>query len=102
LEGELSIAGEALGTGEFAYLAPGQAPASIRLSAGGRLLLLGGEPFQAEIEMWWNFVGRSRAAVAQGQADWDAQREGGGSRFGLVQGDEGRRLLAPRLPASGY
>jgi len=30
----------------------------------------------------------------------DAQREAGGPRFGLVQGDEGRRPSAPRLPAS--
>ncbi|MCV2364881.1 pirin family protein [Paucibacter sp. DJ1R-11] len=102
LEGELGLGRETLGTGELAYLAPGQAPASLHLSAGGRLLLLGGEPFPAEIEMWWNFVGLSRAAVARAQADWDAQREAGGPRFGRVQGDEGRRLVAPRLPASGY
>ena len=63
------------------------------------LLLLGGEPFEEEIVMWWNFIGRSHDEVVAQREDWN----GGGiswrpPRFGEVTGFAGDRLLAPPMP----
>ena len=68
----------------------------LELEAGSRVLLLGGESFEPPIVMWWNFVGFDRDYIAQAQADWEA----GSLRFGRVEGDQGRRLNAPKLPWS--
>lgn len=63
---------------------------------GARVLLLGGEPFEEEIVMWWNFVGRDHDEVAQARREWQQQ----GARFGQVAGYAGRLpwLSAPEMP----
>ncbi|WP_084500185.1 pirin family protein [Brevibacterium album] len=83
--------------------------AGLRIANSGgdaaRLVLLGGEPFGEEIVMWWNFVGRSTEEIARYRSEW----EGGGERFGRVEGYAGHggpgrnsegmgRLPAPALP----
>ncbi len=64
--------------------------------AGARLILLGGEPFEEEIVMWWNFVGRSHEEIAA----FREQYEAGSERFGAVPGYVGavERIPAPPLP----
>ncbi|MFZ1410065.1 MAG: pirin family protein [Micropruina sp.] len=61
-----------------------------------RLMLLGGEPFDEGIVMWWNFIGRSHDDIVRLRAEWEADDD----RFGVVQGYRGalRRLPAPELP----
>ncbi len=61
-----------------------------------RLLLLGGPPFEEEIVMWWNFVGRSHEDVAQAREEWMSHS----ARFGDVEGYAGpvQHLPAPLLP----
>ncbi|MFG1667738.1 pirin family protein [Streptomyces sp. Y7] len=59
-----------------------------------RTILLGGPPFEEEIVMWWNFIGRSHEDIVKARADWQA----GSDRFGEVEGYSGRRLPAPALP----
>lgn len=94
LEGGGQINGERFDTDEFVYCGTGLDKAQLGLEAGSRILLLCGAPFGSPITMWWNFLGRDKADVIQAQADWEA----GLPRFGRVQGDEGRRLAAPKLP----
>ena len=53
-------------------------------------MLLGGEPFEEEIVMWWNFVGRSQEEIEEARADWMA-----GARFGEVKGYDGDRCPLP-------
>ena len=62
-----------------------------------RVMLLGGEPFDEGIVMWWNFIARTHDEIAELRAEWNA----GGERFGRVAGYRGAvdRLLAPPLPA---
>lgn len=98
LEGEIRIGAERFGADEFAYLGDGADNLRLELAAGSRILLLGGEPFGKPILMWWNFVGFSKDEIAQAQREWEA----GDPRFGRVEGYEGRRLVAPVLPWSGY
>ncbi|MCU1512591.1 MAG: Pirin domain protein, partial [Arthrobacter sp.] len=65
-----------------------------RAQERARLLLLGGEPFEERIVMWWNFVGRSGAEIADLAEEWNA----GGGRFDPVVGYDGDPLQAPPLP----
>lgn len=64
--------------------------------APARVMLLGGEPFDEGIVMWWNFIARSHEEIVALRAEWNAD----GQRFGQVRGYHGRvpRLLAPPLP----
>lgn len=98
LQGEVRMGGESFATDEFAYLGLGAESLAIDLAPATRILLLGGQPFGEPVQMWWNFVGFSKAEIARAQRDWEA----GSPRFGRVAGDEGRRLVAPPLPWAGY
>ncbi|AUG30884.1 MULTISPECIES: pirin family protein [Microbacterium] len=68
------------------------------------LLLLGGEPFEADIVMWWNFVARSHEEIVAARAAWEAEAEDAPTpapqaRFGHVVGHGAERVPAPPLPA---
>jgi redox-sensitive bicupin YhaK (pirin superfamily) len=67
---------------------PGDSPA--------RVVLLGGPPFEEQLVMWWNFVGRSHDDIAAYRRMWQAHDD----RFGAVDGYRGTvsRLPAPALP----
>jgi len=66
--------------------------------APARIVLLGGEPFDEGIVMWWNFIGRSHDDIVRMRAEWN---EAPDDRFGQVKGYRGTvpRLPAPPLPA---
>ena len=66
--------------------------------APARLMLLGGEPFDEGIVMWWNFIGRSHDDILRLRTEWNDAPE---DRFGRVAGYRGTtdRLKAPALPA---
>jgi hypothetical protein len=74
------------------YLGISRSSLSITSRAGSRLILIGGLPFSETILMWWNFVARTPAEIAQARADWEAQH-----RFGHIAGVHGPRLAAPEL-----
>ncbi len=62
-------------------------------------LLLGGEPFEEEIVMWWNFIGRSHEEIVEQRAAWNGTGvEFVPERFGDVADFDGDRLLAPPMP----
>lgn len=60
------------------------------------LLLIGGQPFEEEIVMWWNFVARSHEEIVELATRWNESDVP--ARFGQVEGFDGPRLLAPPLP----
>jgi redox-sensitive bicupin YhaK (pirin superfamily) len=93
LVGTVEVDGVALAPGPLLYLGCGRPALSLR--GTGRLLLLGGEPFDEQIVMWWNFVGRGHDEIVADREDWMA-----GRRFGPVVGYAGDRLLAPDLPTT--
>lgn len=98
--GDIEVDGLSLGTGDLAcFDAGGDAISLAAGAAGARLILLGGEPFEEEIVMWWNFVGRSHDEVAAARDAWEARSE----RFGAVSGyapvsSGTTRIPAPPLP----
>ena len=62
-----------------------------------RVMLLGGEPFDEGVVMWWNFIGRSHEDIVRLRQEWNDAPE---DRFGRVAGYRGTipRLTAPPLP----
>ncbi|HEX2074982.1 MAG TPA: pirin family protein [Geodermatophilus sp.] len=92
--GSTTIEDAPLTPGAMLYLGTGRRALRLNAQAASRLLLLGGEPFEERIVMWWNFVGRSGEEIAEYAAQWDEESD----RFGAVVGYEGERLEAPPLP----
>jgi quercetin 2,3-dioxygenase len=86
--------------GAMLYLGQGRRDVAIAAEVEGRALLLGGEPFQGDLVMWWNFVGRSHDDITTARAAWEGERDTDlrGRRFGPVDGYEGPALPAPALP----
>jgi quercetin 2,3-dioxygenase len=70
----------AVGPGVLAYLGRGRGEVVLDAAGPARLVVLGGAPFEAQIVMSWNFVGRSRDEVDRAAADWNAHD----ARFGSV------------------
>ncbi len=66
----------ALAPGSLLYLGCGRRELPLRAAADGRLLLLGGEPFEEEIVMWWNFVARTGEEIAEAREAWQAELAG--------------------------
>lgn len=97
-QGPVEVAGTVVHPHDLAYVARGRD--SLMLSsppdAPARVIVLGGEPLQDEIVMWWNFVGRSHEDIVSARDQWQAQDD----RFGAVAGYEGAVawLPAPELP----
>ncbi|MFJ6619560.1 pirin family protein [Kitasatospora sp. NPDC091335] len=96
--GDVLLAGTPLRPAELGYLAPGRTTLTLTNTAGtdARLVLLGGTPFEEQIVMWWNFIGRTHEDVVRARAEWQAASD----RFGAVQGYPGDRLPAPELPGT--
>lgn len=95
--GEITFEGQHLNRGELGYVDTGMT--ALAMVAGpdpARAILLGGEPFDDEIVMWWNFIGPDHEYVALAREQYEAGHE----RFGEVVGYEGtgQRLPAPPLP----
>ncbi len=65
--------------------------------APARVMLLGGEPFDEGVVMWWNFIGRSHEDIVALRKEWNDAPD---DRFGRVAGYRGatQRLAAPPLP----
>jgi hypothetical protein len=87
----------------MAYLGCGRHELSLAAPAGiGEdtvVMLLGGEPFEEDIVMWWNFIGRSHDEVVAQREDWNGEGVAWvPPRFGEVGGFDGDRLLAPPMP----
>jgi hypothetical protein len=60
------------------------------------VVLLGGAPFDEDIVMWWNFVGRSHDEIVAFREAWERESD----QFGRIDGYTGtpQRLPAPALP----
>ena len=66
-----------------------------RLSLGsGRVLVLGGEPLDEQLLMWWNFVARTHDEIVAAREAY----QGGDARFGPVIGDSRPFIPAPVMP----
>jgi redox-sensitive bicupin YhaK (pirin superfamily) len=89
MEGAVGIDGRPLLPGKLGYLGRGRDELHLDVRGPTRAVLLGGEPFEEPIVMWWNFVGRTREEIDAAYASWARQDD----RFGHV------RSTLPLIPA---
>ncbi|WP_180081682.1 MULTISPECIES: pirin family protein [unclassified Acinetobacter] len=94
LEGTATINGHELNDDNMVILEPGLSQVKVDIHAGSRILLLGGEPFESPILLWWNFVGRTQEELNTAREQWINHDE----RFGSIPDYEGPRLEAPAFP----
>jgi hypothetical protein len=80
LEGAVGVDTKPLPPGKLGYLGRGRDELHLDVREPTRAVLLGGEPFEEPIVMWWNFVGRTREEIDAAYASWARQDD----RFGRV------------------
>lgn len=102
LEGDLEAAavgadGSAVrpGRNDLLYLGADRDRFDLASQHGALVFLLGGEPLEEELVMWWNFVGRSHEEIVEARDEWEARS----SRFGAVDGHGDVRVPAPPMPS---
>lgn len=95
LSGTVEIGLITLEQGPLLYLGRGREEIKLMAHGPSRALLLGGEPFDEQIVMWWNFVGRSHEEIVAQRDEWEA------GRFAAVTGGyAGGIIPAPPLPTT--
>lgn len=94
VDGEMTLDDEPLAPDQLVYLGHGREGMEVRSGPGGRFLLLGGLPFDEQIVIWWNLIGREHDEIVSARAMWNAHAP----RFGTVQGATGQRIQAPPMP----
>jgi redox-sensitive bicupin YhaK (pirin superfamily) len=94
LDGAPDVDGATLKPGPLLYLGPGRSTVHLATGSPAKVLLLGGEPFEERLVMWWNFVARDHDEIVQMRADWESHTP----RFGAVRGYDGPPLPAPPMP----
>ncbi|MFC6883935.1 MULTISPECIES: pirin family protein [Actinomadura] len=95
MSGITEVDGVRLEPGSMLYLGCGRRDLRLRADGDSGLVLLGGEPFEEKLVMWWNFVARTGEEIAEARRAWTS-----GDRFGTVHGYDGAPLPAPPLPAT--
>ncbi len=97
-EGEASVDGEAVATGQLALLAPGRTvEVRNRGSRAARAMLLGGARFPTPRYIWWNFVASSRERLERAKQDWGTRDL---AVFPDVPGDEQEFIPLPDAPTN--
>lgn len=98
--GDLTLDGRRIHRGELAIRDAGCE--ELTFGAGDeavRAILIGGAPYDEEIVMWWNFIGRDHDEVARFREEWMARSDRFGQVDGYEPGPSGRDWLpAPTLP----
>lgn len=93
VQGDVIVTGHRMTRNEMLYLGDSSDAVEVSSADGALLFLLGGEPFEDEIVMWWNFAGRDHDEIVAARDDWEAASD----RFGVVEGHD-VRIPAPPLP----
>lgn len=92
LYGDLQVNGEPVQANELIYLPAGGAELQVQCGANTRFVLLGGEPYEGGVIIWWNFVGHSQEEIEGFLADWKR-----GEGFGVPVASQLPPLVAPSL-----
>lgn len=96
VQGAAKVTCEIVELGNMVYLPKDETEMAIE-SVGNEPLvaiLLGGEPFEEEIVMWWNFIARSHEEIVEARDRWNNRDV----RFGKFEDRIGGWIPAPELP----
>lgn len=75
-------------------LGAGHTSLTIFGAPSSQYFLIGGAPFEEELLMWWNFVGRTHDEISAMRENWEAQHGYAAVAY------EGERLPAPEMPVT--
>ena len=92
LYGDLQVNGESVQANELIYLPASGTQLHVQCGANTRFVLLGGEPYEGGVIIWWNFVGHSQEEIEGFLADWKR-----GEGFGAPVASKLPPLEAPSL-----
>jgi redox-sensitive bicupin YhaK (pirin superfamily) len=92
--GSVEFNGREISEGSLHYIPEGSTEVSISASSKSRIMMLGGEPFEEEIVMWWNFIGRSHEDIVEMREAWESHS----NRFAPFVDHLGERIPAPGMP----
>lgn len=92
IEGSALINGEQVEKDQLIFLPAGEG--ALEVSGDSRLLLIGGEPFEEPIVMWWNFIARTSDEILAMRETWNSQDES----YGKFDDEVGGWIPAPELP----
>lgn len=95
LTGSATVDEHELTPGTLLYLGEGRRSLTINCTSASQIILLGGEPFNEDVVLFWNFVGRNTEEVREFLRQWHDT-----DHFGTVVGYEGPPLPAPKLPSN--
>jgi hypothetical protein len=84
----------AVGVDQLLYLGDTRRHLRLRSEHGGRVIMLGGEPFAEDIVMWWNFIGRSHQEIVEFRSAWERRD----ARFPPVVSRSEKVMEAPPMP----
>ncbi|WP_407358647.1 pirin family protein [Microbacterium sp. LTA6] len=93
VDGAVSVASHSMALNDLLYLGDSRDGVEVSSAEGALLFLIGGEPFEEDLVMWWNFAARTHDEIASAREDWEAAS----ARFGVVPGHD-ERIPAPPLP----
>ncbi|MGL3149249.1 pirin family protein [Microbacterium sp. A82] len=97
VDGDVSVAEQPLTRNEMLYLGDSREHVDVSTTDGALLFVLGGEPFEEDLIMWWNFAARTHDEIASARADWE-NPDASAQRFGHVVTHGTERIPAPELP----
>lgn len=92
LYGDLQVNGQPALANELIYLPNGGTELQVECGPNTRFVLLGGEPYEGGIIIWWNFVGHNQEEIAEFLANWKR-----GEGFGEPVASKLPPLEAPSL-----
>ncbi|WP_395027131.1 pirin family protein [Comamonas odontotermitis] len=92
LYGDLQVNGQTAAANELIYLPEGGSAVDVQCGANSRFILLGGEPYEGGVLIWWNFVGQSQEEIEGFLANWNQ-----GTGFGEPVASPLPPLTAPTL-----
>jgi redox-sensitive bicupin YhaK (pirin superfamily) len=97
--GDVRVEGAAVTDAQLLYLPPGSPTLTVtNADRPARLLLLGGEPLDERIVMWWNFIGRTHDEIDRFRTEWQDQIPVGEGPYGTFPAEWPSVLPAPELP----
>ncbi|WP_120965159.1 pirin family protein [Comamonas sp. lk] len=104
LSGHVLVEGQPLPEEELIYLPKGRSSVALECAPGSRLIVIGGEPMEEAILLWWNFVGRTTEEMQQAREQWETETatqagsiNGQPRRFGKPVASPLASLHAPSL-----
>ena len=102
LSAGLTIEDVPVPAGSMLYVGRDRPQISVVAEHPAHALLLGGEPFDENLVMWWNFVGRDHDEIVEARRTWEREHDTAATQrwFGPVTGYDGPALPAPAMPAT--